>query len=229
MQFIPVPIPVGKPERIAQRPTNFEYIITLHEDIVDPAAFSEELEIINSAGPGDTVVVDICTNGGSLDTALLFRRALMGTPARTIAVIGPTCASAGTVIALSCSEWALDEYSSMMIHTSSYGIGGKDTDVLEHAVFSRKLLHKVLGSVYSGFMSEEELADVVKGTPFYFLGDELEERLVKLKEYQEKRVEDYLRSLDEVELDDGESEDEPEPEPKPKRKRSSRKPSKTED
>ena len=164
---------------------NTHYIL-LDDDIDVPSAYRDELHLINTANESETIVLDICTGGGVLDTAMLFNRALNTTQAHTVAIIGPTCASAGSVIALSCREWVVDDNSSLMCHTSSYGIQAKDTDIYEHANFSRKQLLKLYNNVYKGFLSEEEISDVIKGTPFYFDSDELSERLDRLMDYRMK-------------------------------------------
>ena len=161
------------------------YVIKVWEDIGEPMDWVEELDIIQNAGEMDTIVLDICSDGGYLDTAMLFNRALRSTVAHTVAVIGPSAASAASEFALSCREWVLDETSSLMAHTSSYKIGGKDTDILEHANFSRKQLRNLYESVYSGFLTETEIEDVIKGTPFYFDHEQLAERLDNLSAYRE--------------------------------------------
>ena len=74
-----------------------------------------------------------------------------------------------------------------MIHTSSYQLGGKDTDILEHANFSRGQLKRLYEKVYSGFLSPEDLSDVIKGTPFYFSAEQIADRLDALTEYRENQ------------------------------------------
>lgn len=160
------------------------HVIKLWDDISYPNEYQEEIELIDSASEDDVIVLDICTGGGVLDTAMLFSRSLKSTAAHTVAIIGPTCASAGSAIALSCREFILDSTSSLMLHTSSYGISAKDTDIFEHANFSRKQLKSFYEEVYSGFISEEEMSDVIKGTPFYFSPEELVERLDSLSAYR---------------------------------------------
>ncbi|WP_373033406.1 ATP-dependent Clp protease proteolytic subunit, partial [Sulfurovum sp.] len=161
------------------------HIIKVWEDIGEPMDWADELDLINSSSENDTIVLDICSDGGYLDTAMLFNRALRSTAAHTVAIIGPSAASAASVFALSCKEWVLDETSSLMAHTSSYKIGGKDTDILEHANFSRKQLRNLYESVYTGFLSDDEIEDVIKGTPFYFDAQQLADRLDRLTEYRE--------------------------------------------
>jgi hypothetical protein len=63
----------------------------------------------------------------------------------------------------------------------------KDTDIFEHANFSRKQLRRLFESVYLGFLTHQELDDLIKGTPFYFDAEELEERLQNLTEYRNEQ------------------------------------------
>lgn len=177
---------IQKPNRItsSQQVAN-TYFIKIWEDIGEPSDWQEELDIINTCGEQDTVVLDICTHGGSADTAALFNRALRSCHGHTVGIIGPACSSAGSIIALSCAEWILDETSQLMCHTSTYGMLAKDTDIFEHANFARKSLRNLFESVYSGFLTEDELEDVIKGTPFYFDAGQLEQRLNNLTEYRQ--------------------------------------------
>ncbi|WP_443699002.1 ATP-dependent Clp protease proteolytic subunit [Pseudomonas sp.] len=163
------------------------HIIKIHEDITEPVNFSDEFDLIDRALEQDTIVLDLCTGGGHMDTAMLFVRSLNSCAANTVCIIGPEVASAGSVIALSCKEWILDDTSSLMIHTSSYGIMAKDTDIFEHANFSRQQLKRLYENVYSGFLSVDELSDVIKGTPFYFDVENIAERLDSLQEYRENQ------------------------------------------
>jgi ATP-dependent protease ClpP protease subunit len=160
------------------------HVIQIHEDITEPSNWSDEFALINGVGEQDTIVLDLCTPGGDLYTAMLFVRSLNSCAGHTVAILGPEVASAGSIIALSCREWILDDTSSLMIHTSSYGIMAKDTDIFEHANFSRQQLKRLYENVYRGYLSDEELSDVIKGTPFYFDAEHIAERLDSLQEYR---------------------------------------------
>lgn len=179
-----------KPNRITtSSQTANTYFIKVWEDIGEPSEWQEELDVIGNCNEMDTVVLDICTHGGSADTAALFNRALRSCAGNTVGIIGPACSSAGSIIALSCAEWILDDTSQLMCHTSTYGMLAKDTDIFEHANFARKSLRNLFESVYSGFLSPDELEDVIKGTPFYFDADQLAERLDRLTDYRMEQSE----------------------------------------
>ena len=181
-----------KPNRIrTETRTNEQHthIIEIYEALEQPTDWSDELHLINTASELDTIVLDLCTPGGCADTAFLFNRALRSTQAHTVAIIGPQCSSAGSVIALSCREWILDDTSEMMLHTSQYAMGGKEVDVYEHVTFSRKRLEKLFNIAYSGFLSAQELKMLIAGTPMYFDTEELAERLDNLTAYREEMEE----------------------------------------
>ncbi len=181
-----------KPNRIrTETRTNEQHthIIEIYEALEQPTDWSDELHLINTASEMDTIVLDITTPGGCGDTAFLFNRALRSTQAHTVAIIGPQCSSAGSILALSCREWILDETSEMMLHTSQYGMIGKEVDVYEHVTFSRKRLEKLFNIAYKGFLSDDEIKMLIAGTPMYFDSEDLAERLDNLTAYREEMEE----------------------------------------
>jgi ATP-dependent protease ClpP protease subunit len=177
-----------KPNRVYSKsiPLN-EHVIKIWGDITEPEDWVEEILLIEDAQESDVIILDLCTGGGFTDTAMLFERALRTTQAKTVARIGPTCASAGSIIALACSSWELDDTSELMAHTGAYGISGKDVDILEHANFARQQMHRLFQRVYSGFLTQDEIADIIKGTPMYFNSEAIAERLDNLMAYREEQ------------------------------------------
>lgn len=60
--------------------------------------------IVEKAGPGDIVILDINTFGGRLDAAVRIRDALISSRAPTVAFIHPRAISAGALISLACDD-----------------------------------------------------------------------------------------------------------------------------
>jgi len=160
------------------------YHIRLNEDINLPSHYSDELELLETVTEADTILIDISTAGGVLETAVLFNRAIRNCRGLVIGIIGPECSSAGSMIALSCHDWQVDETSELMIHTSSGGHVGKETDTYAGAIALRKKLKRLYTLVYSGFLSEDEIETVINGTPMHFDADEIVERLNKMKAFR---------------------------------------------
>lgn len=177
-----------------------EYNVRLARPITEVDDFEEEFQLLAGAGERDIIHFDIVTPGGSLDTGHMLCRAIDKTAAHTVAYIGPTCASAGTAIALACEEWEIDEMSSFMIHTASYGYVGMAPHVEANVKHSSKMIERFVRSTYTGFLSEEEIERVLDGREMYFEGDELAQRLSSYAQYRDALRQQFAEE-DEAELD----------------------------
>lgn len=169
---------IGKPNRImVQSHVANEYHLRLARPITEVDDFEEEFQLFAGAGEQDVINIDIVTPGGSLDTSHMLCRAISLCAATVVAYIGPTCASGGTAIALACDEWEVDDMSSFMIHTASYGYVGMAPHVKSHVDHSDKMINRFVRTTYAGFLTEAEIERVIDGKEVYFEGDELAERL----------------------------------------------------
>lgn len=174
-----------------------EYRLRLTRPITEIDDFEDEFQLFASAGECDIIKVDVVTPGGILDTAHMLCRAIAETSATTIAYIGPTCASAGTAIALACDEWEIDDMSSFMIHTGSYGYAGPAPNVRANVEHTDKMIERFVRNSYTGFLTETEIIDVLKGVELYFEGEELANRLESYAEYRDNMREAYLQEMQE--------------------------------
>lgn len=160
------------------------YDIRINRDIDTPEHFTKELVAIEQAQQEDEINLHLCTDGGSVHTALLLRKALVKSPAKTKAFIGPNCCSAGSLLALSCDEWEIDEWSTMMVHSATFGVFGKHHELKGQFEFKDRYLTRMIQSIYAGFLSESEIQQVLDGKDFWFEADELSERLTYFAEYR---------------------------------------------
>lgn len=197
-----------KPNRIMMRENvSRHYIIRICREITEIDDFDDELQVLAGAGPNDSVQLIMNTGGGSLETALILCKALRACEARTSAFIGWTCASAGTAIALACDEWEIDEYSSFMVHTASYGIGYQSTpNVYASVQHSDKMIARFVENTYAGFLTAEEMEIVKAGRDVYFEGEGLAQRLGAFADYryamEEAAHADMLAQMDQLAVDE---------------------------
>jgi ATP-dependent protease ClpP protease subunit len=181
-----------KPSRIMvnQHIVN-EYHLRLARPITEIDDFEEEFQLFAAAGERDVIKMDIVTPGGSVDTAHMLCRAIANTAAHTIAYIGPTCASAGTAIALACEEWEIDDMSSFMVHTVQYGYSGTAPHVKANVDHNDMMIERFVRSTYTGFLTEEEILRVLDAREIYFEGDELAQRLEAYAQYRQALRDSY--------------------------------------
>jgi ATP-dependent protease ClpP protease subunit len=191
----------NKPNRIMlNQHVVSEYHLRLARPITDIDDFEEEFQLFAAAGPRDVINIDIVTPGGSIDTAHMLIRAINKTAAHTVAYIGPTCASAGTTIALACEEWEVDDMSSFMIHTGSYGAYGMAPHVKSNVAHYDKMIERYVRLSYTGFLTEEEILQVLDARELYFEGEELANRLSAYAVYRDEMRQAY--ASEETDLDE---------------------------
>lgn len=168
--------------------THDELTMRLARTITEPDDFAEEFAALASAREHDLVKMDILSPGGSIDTCIMFRRAMAACDAHITGWIGPTCASAASAIALQCDSWEVDDMSAFMIHTGSFGVGhGKARDTEAATMHTIRQVEKFIRLVYTGFLSEAEIERVLDGKDLYFEGDDLIARLEAYAEYREQQ------------------------------------------
>lgn len=175
-----------KPSRIlVKEHIGLEYNCRIARYITDADDFDDEFAMMFGAGPNDSIKFMITSGGGSLDTCNLLTKAIRETQAHTIGYIGSTCASAATAIALACEEWEVDSQSSFMIHTASLGVFGKAPEIEVELAHRLKLIRRFIEDTYTGFLTTDEIEDVLRGQDKYFEGDELVARLTAYAEYRD--------------------------------------------
>jgi len=158
----------------------------LDEEIKAPDYYRPLLETIYTADEADTVILRIDSYGGHVDGALAIVDALENTDAQVHCYVSGMCASAATIIALSCPSLSVSPRSRWMIHQGSFGSGGKVGDVMNHTLFVDQHLKSIMAECYGGFLSTQELNEVFMGRDIYMQYDEVMQRLEKRRKYLDK-------------------------------------------
>jgi ATP-dependent protease ClpP protease subunit len=180
-----------------------EYSLYIHGVIGSADDFMEHFAVLKQASPNDVVNLYINTPGGNLATAIEIMDHMADCQAPILGVIGMDCASAGTAIALSCDGWKLSEFSTFMIHSFSYGAYGHATAVETQGKHNSALNERFVRRIYDGFLTEEEMLDVIKGVDMFIGSDDLAERLDFLGDYRDmleregKETENYFEEIGE--------------------------------
>lgn len=156
--------------------TSTEYIINLDSDIVSPNRYRKIFKILIDATEYDIIRFKINTNGGYVDSFIEFYHHIMKCLAPTIAEIHRAY-SAGSDIALSCDVIEINEFSSMMIHTTSGGMIGKTDELESYSKFLIKQNKQIFFKMYDGFLSQQEMNDIFKGSDLWLCSSDIEKRL----------------------------------------------------
>lgn len=181
MKYVPIIVNDNPSE---EEPKAVAYI---YDDIVEVRAYSELIHLLDNAEENDKIVLKLSTNGGDADTAEVLYNAIIRSKAHVIGDLSGIVASAGTMITMACDEIIVDDQATFMIHESMLsGVRGKTSDVHDFQVFYKKKLKHTFTKVYGGFLTSKELDRTLDGKELWFMGYEVQARINKLKEKQNK-------------------------------------------
>lgn len=164
------------------------YRIFLDEEITEPSKYRNVVNTLERATENDVVEFRINTIGGNLFSTLPIYNGILSASARTRAIIDGTAISAGTLIPLACDDVIVMKNSLMMCHSATWGAWGDLKSLRDQSNFKFQWARKLIGEVYEGFMSEEEIEDMVENSMEYWMfDDEIVERLQRRQEYMQKQ------------------------------------------
>jgi len=177
------------------------FIIYLYSEIKEPATMAEVISVVTLADENDVIVFQINTPGGRIDTTLSLVSAIRQSPAMCVGVLQGVVASAGTTISLALDDIQVDPFVEFMIHTASYGSGGKTHEVYDHVQFTDKVIKEMLTATYKHFLSKKELKRVLRGDDIYLTSDEVVERWQKVLKARAKLEDKYRAEAEAQELE----------------------------
>ena len=144
--------------------------------------YDKMIATLRSAPSYYQVNLHINNGGGYVDSAFSIIDAIKNTKARTTAYISGTVASSATIITLACDEIVCSDYLSFMIHNYSTGMQGKGHEVKAQQEFNDRELNRAFREIYRGFLTEEEMTEVIDGKDKWFNEHEVMERWNRAKE-----------------------------------------------
>ena len=142
---------------------SFEMIVNLNDSIRDPGHYFDLVEEMESLTENDIVDLKVNSPGGRLDGLVYLVNAIRDCEAPVIGTLSGEAASAATVILLSCDGLRIKPYSTMMIHSASFGGYNHQSNMVSQTVFVDKQARKILTDAYQDFVSPSELDSIFSG------------------------------------------------------------------
>lgn len=160
----------------AERESRFHYKIKLFGPIEDASQFAEAIDVFERATPDDRITVYLSSPGGSVDATDTFLHAMHNCEAPVHIVASGGCHSAATIILLNSQSFTLSHNFNALIHNGSMGSYGKVSDFRAEARFNMEYMDKLMRETYKGFLSEEEINQLIAGKDFWMDAKEFCER-----------------------------------------------------
>lgn len=164
--------------------------VFLDEPITEPSKYRNVINTLERATENDVVEIRLNTPGGNYYTTMALYNAILNCPAHTRAILDGEACSGGSMILLACDEVVVMKNTYMMCHAASWGDWGDMKKLRNSTTFSFEQIRKTLYDVYEGFLTNEEIEQMIEHSLEYWFGDEeIIERLKNRQEYLRKKEE----------------------------------------
>lgn len=167
------PVPIAKKGVV--------YHCYISSDIDSPNNYDELCYLLETATERNTIWIHLNTNGGYIDSAFKIIASIKRSKAKVKARLTGTVASAGTIIALSCEDLIVEDFTSFMVHNYSGGTQGKGHEIVDYINFSDRSLRTTFKAIYEGFLTDKELDEILKGKDLWLDAAETRQRWAAMK------------------------------------------------
>jgi hypothetical protein len=154
---------------------------------------------MESLTENDIVDLKVNSPGGRLDGLVYLVNAISDCEAPVIGTLSGEAASAATVILLSCDGLRIKPYSTMMIHSASFGGYNHQSNMVSQTVFVDKQARKILTDAYQDFVSPSELDSIFSGLELRLDYDQIIERLERRDEIRKQRFQEEIEARERAE------------------------------
>lgn len=170
--------------------------VFLDEPITEPSKYRNVINTLERATENDIVELRLNTPGGNYYTTMALYNAILNCPAHTRAILDGEACSGGSMILLACDEVVVMKNTYMMCHAASWGDWGDMKKLRNSTTFSFEQIRKTLYDVYEGFLTNEEIEQMIEHSLEYWFGDEeIIERLKNRQEYLRKQSEEIEKPV----------------------------------
>jgi ATP-dependent protease ClpP protease subunit len=164
--------------------------IKLFGPIEDPSQFDYAIEAFERATDVDRVLVHLSSPGGSVDATDTFLNAMHNCAAPVHVMASGGCHSAATIILLNAPSFTLSDGFNCLIHNGSTGSYGKMSDYRAETRFTGEFMESLMRRTYEGFLSEEEIAQLIDGKDFWMGPEEFCQRAERRDELLSEAAEE---------------------------------------
>ncbi|QKN88464.1 ATP-dependent Clp protease proteolytic subunit [Vibrio phage vB_ValS_X1] len=163
------------------------YQVHLDEGISLASKYRDLKHLLRNASESDTFEIYLNGPGGHLSTCIELVHEIANTKGRVVGHLTGEAQSAHANIFMACHEHVVYPYSLLMVHTFSGGFYAKGEDVTRAAKAYNELTRTCYTDLYTGFLSDEELEDVLRNNhDRYYIGQEILDRLAGTYAHREK-------------------------------------------
>lgn len=170
----------------------YNFTVHLSEEIKDASYYTKVFDLLLEVGENDIVDFMIASPGGDLEGLNMLLEGIRLTDAHVRAILVGACHSAASILAMNAHDVIVTDSCTMLVHGVRTGFGGKMVDLDAFTAHSKKVTDKLLRQSYEGFLSPDELKEVIHGRELWLDADEVRDRFERRQAYLEGEISDAV-------------------------------------
>lgn len=153
----------------------------LSGEIGAPIQYTDLLYTLRTANASDVILLHINTPGGNFDTGLQIINNIQASEARVITILEARAYSMGALIFLAGDELIVHDTCLLMFHNYSSALIGKGNEQQAQVLAVSKWFEKVMRQACKPFLTDEEVARILRGEDIWMDSDDIRRRLANLQ------------------------------------------------
>ncbi len=150
-------------------------------EIREPQYYTELFYTLRSASETDLVYIHINSSGGDFNTGLQIINNMFSSNARVVTILEARAYSMAALIFLSGDELIVHDNCQLMFHIYSGIFAGKGNEQQAEVAAVGNWFEKVMSRLCSPFLTDAEIANILKGSDVWMDSDEIRRRLQRLQ------------------------------------------------
>ena len=166
-----------------------EFDVYLNGQVGSIDLYTELLHLLFTAEEDVKIHLKINSPGGDLDTGLQIQDAIRACKAEVIGYLSASADSAASGIFCSCDSHCVGDFALMLVHSCSLGFMAPIHDFVSYGDIIYKQNKAWLEQTYSGFVSKEEIDDIIVNKRQLLLdADQIRERITNMYEIRDEDI-----------------------------------------
>lgn len=150
-------------------------------EIHEPQYYTELFYTLRSAAETDLVYIHLNSSGGDFNTGLQIINNVRASNARVVTILEARAYSMAALIFLSGDELVVHDNCQLMFHIYSGIFAGKGNEQQAEVLAVGNWFEKVMSRLCSPFLTETEIANILKGADLWMDSDEIHRRLMRMQ------------------------------------------------
>lgn len=153
----------------------------LSGEIGAPIQYTDLLYTLRTASKSDLVLLHLNTPGGNFDTGLQIINNIGASDAHVVTILEARAYSMGAMIFLAGDELVVHDTCQLMFHNYSSALIGKGNEQQAQVMAISRWFEKVMRQVCKPFLTDDEVARILRGEDIWMDSDDIRRRLAHLQ------------------------------------------------